>query len=56
MFILCLCTDAEKKMLLSKVRKASGFGKSESKSSKKDGSTSTDDLGVFPMYGYYFVR
>ncbi|CAK8570650.1 unnamed protein product [Lathyrus sativus] len=34
----------EKKMLLSKVRKASGFGKSESKSSKRDGSTSTDDL------------
>ncbi|KAL5066984.1 hypothetical protein RYX36_017871 [Vicia faba] len=34
----------EKKMLLSKVRKVSGFGKSESKSSKRDGSTSTDDL------------
>ncbi|WJX17300.1 hypothetical protein P8452_07230 [Trifolium repens] len=35
----------EKKMLLSKLRKASGFGKSvESKTSKRDGSTSTEDL------------
>ena len=34
----------EKKMLLSKVRKASGYVKAESKTSKRDGSTSTDDL------------
>lgn len=34
----------EKKMLLSKVRKASGFGKPENKTSKRDGSTSTEDL------------
>ncbi|WJX10853.1 hypothetical protein P8452_01527 [Trifolium repens] len=35
----------EKKMLLSKLRKASGFGKSvESQTSKRDGSTSTEDL------------
>lgn len=34
----------EKKMLLSKVRKGSGFGKPENKTSKRDGSTSTEDL------------
>nr|XP_004497763.1 protein BLISTER [Cicer arietinum] len=35
----------EKKMMLSKVRKASGFGKSiETQTSKRDGSTSTEDL------------
>lgn len=55
MFIICHCTDAEKKMLLSKVRKASGFGKPENKTSKRDGSTSTEDLGLFPQYGYYYV-
>lgn len=55
MFIICHCTDAEKKMLLSKVRKGSGFGKPENKTSKRDGSTSTEDLGLFPQYGYYFV-
>jgi hypothetical protein len=54
MFIFCNCTDAEKKMLLSKLRKASGFGKTvESKTSKRDGSTSTEDLGLFPQNGYY---
>lgn len=48
MFILFHCTDTEKKMLLSKVRKASGIGKSiESQTSKRDISTSTEDLGLF---------
>lgn len=48
MFFLCHCTDTEKKMLLSKLRKASGIGKSiESQTSKRDVSTSTDDLGLF---------
>lgn len=48
MFFLCHCTDTEKKMLLSKLRKASGIGKSiESQTSKRDVSTSTEDLGLF---------
>lgn len=48
MLILPHCTDTEKKLLLSKVRKASGTGKSiESQTSKRDVCTSTEDLGLF---------
>ncbi|PNX89795.1 anthocyanidin 5,3-O-glucosyltransferase-like protein, partial [Trifolium pratense] len=40
----------EKKMLLSKLRKASGFRKSvESQTSKRDGATYTEDLGEFEL-------
>lgn len=50
MFILCPFNGVEKKLLQSKIRKASGIGNSiENPTNKRDASTSTEDIGM-----YYF--
>lgn len=48
MLILCLYIDTEKKLLQSKIRKSSGIGNTtEHSTSKKDVSTSTEDIGTY---------
>lgn len=51
MFILCPLNDTEKKLLQSKIRKASGIGSSiENPTKKRDASTCTEDIGVYTSF------